>query len=136
MMRDADSHAEEDKRKREMIENKNRLDSLIYQTEKTINDNREKIPVGLISETETAIAEAKKVIEANDSAQFSSQLDNLTRVSHRIAEALYQQQPSGGATDAASAGAQSQSGQSGGSGKSSGSDDVIDAEYIDVDEHK
>jgi molecular chaperone DnaK len=136
MMRDADSHAEDDKRKREMIENKNRLDSLIYQTEKTINDNREKIPVGLISETETAIAEAKKVIEANDSAQFSSQLDNLTRVSHRIAEALYQQQPSGGATDAASAGAQSQSGQSGGSGKSSGSDDVIDAEYIDVDEHK
>jgi molecular chaperone DnaK len=136
MMRDADSHAEEDKRKREMIENKNRLDSLIYQTEKTINDNREKIPVGLISETETAIAEAKKVIEANDSAQFSSQLDNLTRVSHRIAEALYQQQPSGGATDAASAGAQSQSGQSGGSGKSSGSDDVIDAEYIDVDENK
>jgi molecular chaperone DnaK len=136
MMRDADSHAEEDKRKREIIENKNRLDSLIYQTEKTVNDNREKIPVGLISETETAIAEAKKVIEANDSAQFSSQLDNLTRVSHRIAEAIYQQQGSGGATDAASAGAQSQSGQSGGSGKSSGSDDVIDAEYIDVDENK
>jgi molecular chaperone DnaK len=136
MMRDADSHAEEDKRKREMIENKNRLDSLIYQTEKTINDNREKIPVGLISETETAIAEAKKVIEANDSAQFGSQLDNLTRVSHRIAEALYQQQPGGGATDAASAGAQGQSGQSGGSGKSAGSDDVIDAEYIDVDEKK
>jgi molecular chaperone DnaK len=136
MMRDADSHAEEDKRKREMIENKNRLDSLIYQTEKTVNDNREKIPVGLISETETAIAEAKKVIEANDSSQFSAQLDNLTRVSHRIAESLYQQQPSGGATDAASAGAQGQSGQSGGSSKSSGSDDVIDAEYIDVDEKK
>jgi molecular chaperone DnaK len=136
MMRDADSHAEEDKRKREMIENKNRLDSLIYQTEKTVNDNREKIPVGLISETETAIAEAKKVIEANDSAQFSAQLDNLTRVSHRIAEALYQQQGAGGATDAASAGAQSQSGQSGSSSKSPGSDDVIDAEYIDVDENK
>jgi molecular chaperone DnaK len=139
MMRDADSHADEDKRKREMIENKNRLDSLIYQTEKTISDNREKIPVGLISETETAIAEAKKVIEANDSAQFSPQLDNLTRVSHRIAEALYQQQgQGGGATDAASAGAQGQSGQAGGSstGKSAGSDDVIDAEYIDVDENK
>ncbi|MBO0722099.1 MAG: molecular chaperone DnaK, partial [Blastocatellia bacterium] len=101
MMRDADSHAEEDKRKREQIENKNRLDSLIYQTEKTISDNREKLPVGLISETETALAEAKKVIEANDGGQFSSQLDNLTRISHRIAEALYQQ--GGGTTsDAAS----------------------------------
>jgi len=139
MMKDADSHAEEDKHKREAIENKNRLDSLIYQTEKTINDNREKIPVGLISEAETTIAEAKKVVEANNSDQFAAQLDNLTRVSHRIAEALYQQQTSGsgasgGTSDAAGAGAQGQA--SGASNKSSGSDDVIDAEYIDVDENK
>ena len=139
MMRDADSHAEDDKRKREAIENKNRLDSLIYQTEKTITDNREKIPVGLVSEAETAIAEAKKVVEANDSDQFSAQLDNLTRVSHRIAENLYQQPASGATSDAAGAGAQGQaSGASheGSSGKASGSDDVIDAEYIDVDENK
>ncbi|MCI0388618.1 MAG: molecular chaperone DnaK [Acidobacteria bacterium] len=134
MMRDADSHAEDDKRKREMVENKNRLDSLIYQTEKTINDNREKIPVGLISETEAALAEAKKVVEANNTDQFGSQLENLTRVSHRIAEALYQQQSSGGTTEAAGAGAQGQPGNA--SGKSSGTDDVIDAEYIDVDENK
>jgi molecular chaperone DnaK len=134
MMKDADSHAEDDRRKRDAIENKNRLDSLIYQTEKTINDNREKIPVGLISEAETAIAEAKKVVEANNSDEFGSQLDSLTRVSHRIAEALYQQQAGGGSTDAAGAGAQGQTG--GASGKSSGSDDVIDAEYIDVDENK
>ncbi|MBO0723435.1 MAG: molecular chaperone DnaK, partial [Blastocatellia bacterium] len=74
------------------------------------------------------------VIEANDGGQFSSQLDNLTRISHRIAEALYQQ--GGGTTsDAASAGAQGQS-TGGSAGKSSGSDDVIDAEYIDVDENK
>src|SRR5262249_7005921 len=130
MMRDAETHSEEDKRKREVIETKNRLDSLIYQTEKTITDNREKIPVGLISEVESAIAEAKKVVEANNSDQFQAQLENLTRVSHRIAEALYQQ-PTGGAaaSDAAGAGAQQQSG--GQSGK--GGDDVIDAEYIDVD---
>ncbi len=134
MMRDADLHSEEDKRKREVIETKNRLDSLIYQTEKTITDNREKIPVGLISEIESAIAEAKKVVEANNSDQFQSQLENLTRVSHRIAEALYQQQSSAGATasDAAGAGAQ---GQPGGSSGKPG-DDVIDAEYIDVDENK
>jgi len=135
MMRDAESHSEDDKRKRELIETKNRLDSLIYQTEKTITDNREKIPVGLISEVETAIAEAKKVVDANNMDQFQAQLENLTRVSHRIAEALYQQQASGaggGASDAAGAGAQGQT--SGQSGKSN--DDVIDAEYIDVDENK
>ncbi|HEY9434895.1 MAG TPA: molecular chaperone DnaK [Blastocatellia bacterium] len=131
MMRDADMHSEDDKRKREVIETKNRLDSLIYQTEKTITDNREKIPVGLISEVESAIAEAKKVVEANNSDQFQAQLENLTRVSHRIAEALYQQQGGGAASDAAGAGAQ----QSGGSSGKAG-DDVIDAEYIDVDENK
>jgi molecular chaperone DnaK len=131
MMRDAETHSEDDKRKREVIETKNRLDSLIYQTEKTITDNREKIPVGLISEVESAIAEAKKVVDANNSDQFQSQLENLTRVSHRIAESLYQQQPSGGAAEGAGAGAQQTGGPSGKSG-----DDVIDAEYIDVDENK
>jgi molecular chaperone DnaK len=131
MMRDADTHSEEDKRKREVIETKNRLDSLIYQTEKTITDNREKIPVGLISEVESAIAEAKKVVEANTGDQFQAQLENLTRVSHRIAESLYQQQSSGGAAEGAGAGAQQTGGQSGKSG-----DEVIDAEYIDVDENK
>jgi molecular chaperone DnaK len=134
MMKDAESHADDDKRKREGIENKNRLDSMIYSTEKTISDNREKIPVGTISEAESAIAEAKKVVEANESDRFQSQLENLTRVSHRIAEALYQQQPGGAASEAAGAGAQT-GGTTGASG-SSGGDDVIDAEYIDVDENK
>ncbi|MBK8316347.1 MAG: molecular chaperone DnaK [Acidobacteria bacterium] len=137
MMKDADLHASDDKLKREAIENKNRLDTLIYQTEKTVNDNREKIPVGLASEAEGVVAEAKKVVEANTSDQFTTQLENLTRVSHRIAEALYQQQGQPGqqgpeASDAAGAGAQGQSS----AGKSGGSDDVIDAEYIDVDENK
>ncbi|MBL8188852.1 MAG: molecular chaperone DnaK [Acidobacteria bacterium] len=130
MMKDAESHAEEDKRKREAVEAKNRLDSMIFQTEKVINDNREKIPVGLISEAETAIADAKKAVEANNSDEFQTQLDNLTRVSHRIAESLYQQQSS-----EASAGEQAQAaGASAGSG--GGNDDVIDAEYIDVDDKK
>ena len=133
MMKDAESHADEDKQKREAIETKNRLDSMIYQTEKTISDNREKIPVGLISETEAAIVEAKKAVESNSSDQFQSQLDTLTRVSHRVAESLYQQQSSDGAADKGAhgqaAGASSASGAPGG-------DDVIDAEYIDVDEKK
>lgn len=140
MTRDADSHAEEDRHKREAIENKNRLDSLIYQTEKTISDNREKIPVGLISEVETVITEAKKVVESNESAQFSAQLENLTRVSHRMAEALYQQQAPGGAGTDNASDASGQSTASGAAGAATGSgagnDDVIDAEYIDVDDKR
>jgi molecular chaperone DnaK len=136
MMRDAESHSEDDKRKREQIETKNRLDQFIYQTEKTINDNRERIAVGLISEAETAIAEAKKTVEANNADQFQAQLENLTRVSHKIAESLYQQQSSGGASEAAAgAGAQGAAGGTTG-GNKPGGDDVIDAEYIDVDENK
>ncbi len=130
MMKDAESHADEDKRKREAVEIKNRLDSMIFQTEKVISDNREKIPVGLISEAETAIADAKKAVESNTSDEFQTQLDNLTRVSHRIAESLYQQQSSG-----ADAGEQANAaGASAGAGGSN--DDVIDAEYIDVDDKK
>ncbi len=139
MMRDAESHADEDKNKREAIEAKNRLDSLVYQTEKTIVDNREKIPVGIISEVEAAIVEAKKVVETNDVAQINSQLEVLTRASHKLAESLYQQQAAGTpppedpSATGAGAGAGAQSG--GASGSKSG-DDVIDAEYIDVDENK
>ncbi|MGE0883718.1 MAG: molecular chaperone DnaK [Blastocatellales bacterium] len=131
MMKDAELHADEDKQKRESIEAKNRLDSMVFQTEKIITENREKIPVGLISEAEAAIAEAKKAIEANDSGQFQTQLENLTRVSHKIAESLYQQQSSAGADTA-------EQGQAAGasSSGSSGNDDVIDAEYIDVDDKK
>ncbi|MEO6726028.1 MAG: molecular chaperone DnaK [Blastocatellia bacterium] len=132
MMKDAESHADEDKQKREAIEIKNRLDSMIYQTEKTISDNREKIPVGLISETEAAIAEAKKAVESNSSDQFQSQLDSLTRVSHRVAESLYQQQSSDGAADTSAQAAGASSSASG----APGGDDVIDAEYIDVDDKK
>ena len=135
MQRDADSHAEDDKRKREVIETKNRLDSLIYSSEKTIADNREKIPVGTLSEVEAAIVEAKTAVDSNDPAQISVQLDKLTRATHKIAEALYQQQqPSGDAAQAAAAGAGAEGGAAGATGK--GPDDVIDAEYIDVDENK
>ncbi len=140
MMRDAESHADDDKQKREAIEAKNRLDSLIYQTEKTIVDNREKIPVGIISEVEAAIATAKKAVESNDPAQINAEFEPLTRASHKIAEALYQQSAGGaaGSSEAAGAGAQGAAGgtkpPSGQSGQSG--DDVIDAEYVDVDEQK
>jgi molecular chaperone DnaK len=134
MTRDADSHAEDDKKKREAIEAKNRLDSLIYATEKTINENREKVPVGVLSEVEAEIAEAKKAVESNDASQISVQLDKLTRASHKIAEALYAQQSSGGGEGAAAAGAGAAGGSADAGNK--GGDDVIDAEYIDVDENK
>ena len=138
MMRDADSHADEDKNKRETIEAKNRLDSMIYQTEKTIVDNREKIPVGIISEVEAAIVEAKKAVETNDIIEINPQFEILTRASHKLAESLYQQQTAGGAgpSDPSASGAGAGAGTQGSSPGAKTGDDVIDAEYIDVDENK
>ncbi|HEV2883326.1 MAG TPA: molecular chaperone DnaK [Pyrinomonadaceae bacterium] len=132
MMRDAESHAADDVKKREEIEARNRLDGLTYQMEKTLNDNREKVGA-VAGEVETAIAEAKKALAEGGVDRLNEAFNQLQSASHKMAEALYQQAPAAGAEtptedQAAAAGASS----SGGSGE----DDVIDAEYVDVDEKK
>jgi len=119
MMRDADSHADEDKRKREAIEARNRLDSLIYQTEKTINDNREKVAVGDLSKAEAAVADVRKAIQTDDLAAIKAATAALQSASHAVAEQLYKQgqQPAPGAPEA-------------GSNVKDG--EVVDAEYAET----
>ena len=131
MMRDAESHSSDDARKREEIEARNRLDGLVYQMEKTLNENREKVS-GVAGEVETAIADAKKAIEDGTVERMNDAFNALQTVSHKMAEALYQQSsstPAGEAEQSSAAGASSST--SGG-----GDDNVIDAEYVDVDEDK
>ena len=134
MKKDAESHSEEDQKRRDAIEARNRLDSLIYNTEKTITDNREKIAVGVISEAEAAIAEAKTVTETGDASAetLNEATEKLTKVSHKIAESLYQNAASTESGEAAAGAAAGDSSQP----SASNNDDVIDAEYIDVDEKK
>ena len=132
MMRDAESHSSEDATKREEIEARNRLDGLIYQMEKTLNENREKVGA-VAGEVETGIAEAKKAVTEGGVERMNTAFNDLQSVSHKMAEALYQQTSTGGEPDAdqsAAAGA-APGGQTGG-----GEDNVIDAEYVDVDEEK
>src|SRR5207248_10268325 len=90
MMRDAESHSSDDARKREEIEARNRLDGLIYQMEKTLNENREKVSA-VAGEVETAIADAKKAIEEGSVERMNEAFNALQTVSHKMAEALYQQ---------------------------------------------
>jgi molecular chaperone DnaK len=137
MMRDADAHSAEDQRKREEIEARNRLDSLTYQVEKTFSENRDKLDASAATEIETALADAKKATEEGGVERMNDAFNNLQTASHKIAEALYQQQGSaagaaGGEEQASAAGASS--GQS--SQGQTGDDNVIDAEYVDVDENK
>jgi molecular chaperone DnaK len=130
MMRDAESHSAEDQTKRDEIEARNRLDGLVYQMEKTLNENREKVSA-VAGEVETAIADAKKALTEGGVERLNEAFNSLQTVSHKMAEALYQQSSSTGDSEP-------QADQSTGAGASSsgGEDNVIDAEYVDVDEDK
>ncbi|HKB67267.1 MAG TPA: molecular chaperone DnaK [Pyrinomonadaceae bacterium] len=133
MMRDAESHAADDVKKREEIEARNKLDSLVYQMEKTLNENREKVGAAA-GDVETAIAEAKTALADGDIDKLNSAYNQLQTASHKMAEALYQQTA---ATGTETPGAEDQASAAGASGAgNSGEDNVIDAEYVDVDENK
>ena len=132
MMRDAESHASEDSKKREEIEARNRLDGLVYQMEKTLNENREKVGA-VASEVENAIAEAKKALAEGGVDRLNEAFNQLQGASHKLAEALYQQTASS-TTETPSGDQASAAGASSAGG--AGEDNVIDAEYVDVDENK
>ncbi|HKO60456.1 MAG TPA: molecular chaperone DnaK [Pyrinomonadaceae bacterium] len=133
MMRDAESHAADDVKKREEIEARNRLDGLTYQMEKTLNDNREKVGA-VAGEVETAIAEGKKALAEGGVDRLNEAFNQLQAASHRMAEALYQQTAASGGSETPGEEQASAAGASTAGG--AGDDNVIDAEYVDVDENK
>jgi len=90
MVRDAQAHADEDKKRQEEIETKNRADSLIYSTEKTLADGRDKLDNADVLAAEQAVVATKQAIEGGGKDQIEAAIQELTRVSHRIAEVLYQ----------------------------------------------
>ena len=130
MRREAESHAAEDKKNLEEIEARNRADSLVYQTEKLIRENREKLGESDIAAAEQALEETKKAIAEGGAERINAATESLTRASHKLAEAMYK--ASTAAAGAGAPGAASSDGGSGGGKK----EDVIDAEYVDVDESK
>jgi molecular chaperone DnaK len=136
MMRDAESHSAEDVQKREEIESRNRLDGLVYQMEKTLSENREKVGADIAGEVETAIADAKKAIEAGAAQGMNDAFNNLQTVSHKMAEALYQTASSSGTPEGEGGEQASAAGAAGSASPGGGDDNVIDAEYVDVDDKK
>src|SRR5437870_104279 len=91
MVKEAQAHASEDEARRELLDARNQADTLAYQVEKTVNDNRGKIAVGDLSKVEAAIAELRKVAQGDDLAAIRKATDELQRASHAIAEQLYKQ---------------------------------------------
>jgi molecular chaperone DnaK len=131
MMKDAESHADEDLKLRERIEARNKLDGMIYSIEKTIADNRDKIDAKIISEVETALTEAKGKLEAESAEEINAAYETLVKASHKIAEVMYQQ-----ASQSQAGGGDNASGAAAGGAGGGGGDDVIDADFVDVDDKK
>jgi molecular chaperone DnaK len=137
MMKDAESHAGEDEKKKAAIEGRNRLDGLVYSVEKTAEENKDKLDAAASGELEAAIAEAKTALAGEDVDAMNNAFDRLQTASHKLAEALYSQTAT--PTDDAPADEQASSasaGADGGSATASDDGDVIDAEYVDVEEEK
>ena len=124
MVKDAESHAEEDKRQKEEVEARNQTDSLCYSTEQTLKDLGDKVPADVKSEAEAAIADAKKVLEGSDVDAIKQAGEKLQEVAYKLAQMVYadaQQASAGGDAPADSGNAD---------------DEVVDADYEVVDDDK
>jgi molecular chaperone DnaK len=132
MVNEAQTHASDDEIKRKRIETRNKLDSLVYSTDKLVTENREKLSESELKPVDEVLAEAKKALEEGDADRMDQVYERLTQASHQVAAALYQSASAGGgagAPDPTAPGA-------GGGDRDSGpaqDDEVIDAEYVDVD---
>jgi molecular chaperone DnaK len=129
MMRDAEEHAEEDRKRREEAETRNQAETLVYQTEKFIKDNDEKLPTDVKDKVNAALGEAQEALKGADTAAIRSAMEKLATESQALGQALYAQQAASGAA-AGSAGDGAAAG--GPSGATSGAhEDVVDAEIVD-----
>ena len=138
MKKEADEHASEDKTRLSEVEARNKLDSLIYQGEKLIRENREKLSEGDVKAAEAAVAEAQSALKEGGVEKLNAASDSITKALSRIGEALYKaQQSAAGAAGAAGAGAHgAEGGSSGGQHTPPQGGDVVDAEFVDVDDSK
>jgi molecular chaperone DnaK len=137
MMKDAESHAEDDKRRREEIETRNRADQAVYGAERLIKETGDKLSAADKQAIEAAMEAVKKANEGTDAAAIQQALDQLTAAQHKAAESLYRQQAPGGGPGAGPGGGDAggggapggAAGGSTGAGRPAG--DVIDAEVVD-----
>src|SRR5215470_830521 len=130
MAKDAEAHASEDKAKRDEVEARNQLDSMVYNVEKMLKDAGDKISGSERGDVENALADAKKALESNDKAQMEKARETLTQASHKLAEQMYKAaQPQGGGQPGPTPGAGPEPGSNGDAKKKD--EGVIDAEYVD-----
>jgi molecular chaperone DnaK len=128
LVKDAEMHVEEDKKKKELVEARNAADTLIYSTEKSIKDLGDKVDSDTKSKVEDAVAALKKTMESDDTAEITRLSEELTNASHKLAEAMYQQASS---ADPQAAGGDEPAGEPAGAAPE---EDVVDADFEEVKE--
>jgi molecular chaperone DnaK len=131
MMREAESHAEDDRKRREEIEARNRADQAIYAAEQLVRENGDKMPASDKSAIESAIEDVRKALQGSDAAALTRAMDALTSAQHKAAEAMYRQAGAQGAGPEPAA--QPGPGPSAGAGAGAQDEGVIDAEVVDED---
>ena len=137
MMKDAESHAGEDEKRKAAIEARNRLDGLVYSVEKSFSENKEKLDAAASGDIETAISESKTALAGEDADAMNNAFDRLQTASHKLAEVLYSQAGTaqGGETGPSEQASSASAGAEGDTGSTASPDDnVIDAEYVDVED--
>ena len=135
MVKDAEAHADEDKQRRERIEARNQLDSLIYSTEKSLADHRDDVDAEAAKNIDAALEKAKQVLDGDDLEALKAATEELTQASHKLAEAMYaraaKEQQQTNAQDGAAGSDGPQAGASGG-GQTKDRDNIVDADFEEV----
>ncbi|MEZ4601170.1 MAG: molecular chaperone DnaK [Syntrophotaleaceae bacterium] len=128
MVKDAESHASEDKKKRETVEARNQADGLIYTTEKSLKEHGDKVDEATRANIQKALDDLKKAVEGDDAEEIKQKIEALASASHKLAEAMYKQ----------TQGAEGAAGEAGAAGDAAGPSEegVVDAEFEEVDDKK
>jgi molecular chaperone DnaK len=136
MAKEADAHSSEDKAKREEIESRNQLDSMVYSVEKMLREQGDKISGSERGDVENAIADAKKALGSNEKASMDKARETLTQASHKLAEQMYKAAQSQAAPGTGPGAGTGTGAAPGGDGQPKKDEGVIDAEYVDVEDKK
>ncbi|MGI8309001.1 molecular chaperone DnaK [Saccharopolyspora sp. ASAGF58] len=133
MVKDAEAHADEDKKRREEAEARNQAETLVYQTEKVLKENDEKLPADVKDKVKAAVGEVNEALKGDDVPAISAAVEKLATESQALGQALY---ADAGASAAAGAGAAGAAGAGAAGASSSKDDDVVDAEIVDDEDEK
>jgi molecular chaperone DnaK len=137
MVEDAEAHSEEDKKRREVIDAKNQADQMVYNLEKLMRENKDKIPEDEAKNVQVEIENTKKAIESDDAEQIKKAMEALSQASHKLSEMMYQQASQQQAQqDASQQGAAGDQAASQESSQDSSEEEVIDAEVVDEEKKK